>query len=117
MWSVSRERFEELVGQALDALPAWVHEQLDNIVVTVEDRPPADQPRLLGLYHGVPLSRRGIHYSNALPDTVTLYRSTIEASSGPDEAALTRVIAHTVAHEIAHHFGISDERLLEIDAY
>jgi predicted Zn-dependent protease with MMP-like domain len=117
MWSMTRERFEELVGEALDSLPAWVTERMDNVIVTVEDRPPPDQRNLLGLYHGVPLATRGIHYSNVLPDTITLYRATIEGVAGPDEDALRHQIARTVAHELAHHFGISDERLLEIDAY
>jgi predicted Zn-dependent protease with MMP-like domain len=117
MASAGRERFEELVGEALDSLSPWVQERMDNVMVTVEDRPPADQRTLLGLYHGVPLVNRGIHYSNVLPDTITLYRSTIEAVAGADDDALRRQIAKTVAHELAHHFGISDERLLEIDAY
>lgn len=116
MHEVSRRRFEELTADALDALPEWVLERLDNVEVMTEADPPDDQPNLLGLYHGVPQSSRGLSYSGALPDTITLYRSTICAEAH-DEAQLARVIAHTVAHEIAHHFGISDERLLEIDAY
>ena len=105
------------MSEALDSLPEWIVERMDNVMVTVEDRPPPDQRDLLGLYHGVPLSRRGYHYTNVLPDTITLYRSTIEAAAGSNDAALRRQIAKTVAHELAHHFGISDERLLEIDAY
>jgi len=114
---VTRERFEELVGEALDGLPMWVVEAMDNVTVQVEDLPPRGQPGLLGLYHGVPLSQRARGYTNVLPDTITLYRATIMRVAGLDEARLRAVVAHTVAHEIAHHFGISDERLLEIDAY
>jgi predicted Zn-dependent protease with MMP-like domain len=115
--AVTRERFEELVGEALDELPAWVVDEMDNVMVQVEDLPPRGQPTLLGLYHGVPLSKRGRGYTNVLPDTITLYRATIVRVAGPDEARLRAVVAHTVAHEVAHHFGITDERLLEIDAY
>jgi predicted Zn-dependent protease with MMP-like domain len=115
--TIDRARFEELVGEVLDELPPWVTERLRNVFVTVEDLPPPDQRNLLGLYHGVPLSARGTQYTNALPDEITLYRATLMAVAGHDEAALKHQIARTVAHEIAHHFGISDERLLEIDAY
>jgi predicted Zn-dependent protease with MMP-like domain len=111
------DRFEELVADALDELPAWVLERLDNVDVFVEARPPAGEPGLLGHYHGVPLARRGFSYSGALPDRIVLYRSTIERVSHGDDDRLRATIKHTVAHEIAHHFGISDERLLEIDAY
>jgi predicted Zn-dependent protease with MMP-like domain len=111
------ERFEALVAQALDGLPAWVLEAMDNVEVLIEDRPPRGQPGLLGLYHGIPLTKRGGGYSFVPPDTITLYRSTIEMVSGNDPERLRRVVAHTVAHEVAHHFGISDERLVEIDAY
>jgi predicted Zn-dependent protease with MMP-like domain len=114
---VTQERFEELASEALDALPAWVLDAMNNVQVVVEDRPPPGQPTLLGLYHGIPLLNRGWHYSGAMPDRITLYRHTIEAVAGHSEERLRRVVAHTVAHEVAHHLGISDERLLEIDAY
>jgi predicted Zn-dependent protease with MMP-like domain len=111
------DRFEELVSDALESLPAWVRDTLDNVEVFVEDTPPTREPTLLGRYEGVPLSTRGIHYTWAMPDRISLYRSTIEAVAGADDARLRQVIAHTVAHEIAHHLGISDDRLREIDAY
>src|SRR5215212_3121101 len=114
---VTQDRFEELASEALDSLPAWVLEALDNVQVVVEDVPPPDQPNLLGLHHGVPLLHRGWPYSGAMPDRITLYRRTIEAVAGGSEERLRRVVAHTVAHEVAHHLGISDARLLEIDAY
>ena len=116
MHEVSRSRFEELAADALDALPAWVLERMENVEVLTEAEPPPGQPTLLGLYHGVPLSERGMGYSGVMPDTITLYRSTISAISRSEDQ-LKRAIAHTVAHEVAHHFGISDQRLLEIDAY
>jgi len=107
----------ELAGEAVDGLPDWVHDAMDNVEVFVEDRPPADQPTLLGLYHGVPLAKRGNHYSGALPDHITLYRAPIERLARGSDDRLRRIIAHTVAHEVAHHFGISDDRLREIGAY
>jgi predicted Zn-dependent protease with MMP-like domain len=90
---------------------------MDNVEVLVEDLPPLDHRDLLGLYHGIPLADRGTFYTNVLPDTITLYRATIMAVAGHNEVAVRAQIKRTVAHEVAHHFGISDERLLEIDAY
>jgi predicted Zn-dependent protease with MMP-like domain len=112
---VDRLRFEELTVEALDSLPAWVLERLENVEVIVEDRPPRDDPNLLGRYHGIPLTERR-HYAGVLPDTITLYMRTIERVAR-DEDDLRRVIAHTVEHEVAHFFGISDDRLRDLDAY
>ena len=108
-------RFEELVAEAVDSLPPWVLERLEIVEVLVEERPPPGEPNLLGRYQGIPLTRRS-NYSGVLPDTITLYRSTIERSAR-DENELRGVIAHTVEHEVAHFFGISDERLREMGAY
>src|SRR5262245_48008015 len=110
---VSPERFEALVGEATDGLPEWVHEAMDNVSVLIEDYPPPGQPGLLGLYHGIPLSRRGGNYTNVLPDTITIYRASIVLYAGPDEVRVRAQVARTVAHEVAHHFGISDDRLRE----
>jgi predicted Zn-dependent protease with MMP-like domain len=110
------DRFEELVAEALDSLPAWVRERMDNVDVLLEDHPPAGQPGLLGLYEGVPLTSRDRGYFGHLPDRITLYRSTLSRSAGT-EAELRERIRHTVVHEIAHFFGISDERLRDIDRY
>ena len=107
----------ELAADAVDGLPEWVREAMDNVEIFVEDRPPSDNPGLLGLYHGVPLSKRGIGYGGVVPDSITLYRRPIEREARGDDARLRRVIAHTIAHEVAHHLGISDERLREIGAY
>ena len=117
MEAVTRERFEELVAEALDGLPTWVLDAMSNVEVLVEDLPPTGQRTLLGLYHGIPLSQRGQWYSNALPDTITLYRATIMAVAGHDEDRVRAQVTRTVAHEVAHHFGISDDRLRELDAY
>jgi predicted Zn-dependent protease with MMP-like domain len=110
---VARRRFEELAGQAMDQLPVWVRERLDNVEVLVEDDPPEDQPDLLGLYEGIPLIDRGLGYSGVLPDRITLFRQTIEAEAD-DENGLKQVIGDTVVHEVAHFFGISDDRLHEL---
>lgn len=115
---VDRRRFEELVGEALDRLPPWVLERLDNVEVIVEDRAPRDDPHLLGLYEGIPLTeRRDGSYFGVLPDRITLFRRNIVAEAGEDEEELKRVVAHTVVHEFAHFFGISDDRLRDIDRY
>ncbi len=112
---MDRGRFEELVADALDSLPQWVLDRLENVEVIVEDRPPPGEPNLLGRYHGIPLTERR-HYAGVLPDTITLYRRTIEREAR-EEDDVRRVVAHTVEHEVAHFFGISDERLRELDAY
>jgi predicted Zn-dependent protease with MMP-like domain len=106
----SRRRFESLVADALDELPGWVQEAMDNVAVVVEEHPPEDDPDLLGLYDGIAQTERE-SYAGALPDRITLFRSTIEAEAGDDDEELRAQVAETVVHEIAHHFGISDERL------
>ena len=113
---LGRRRFERLVADALDDLPGWVEEKLDNVEVLIEEWPPEEQPGLLGLYEGIPLTQRGQSYAGVLPDRITLFRRTIE-SQATDEETLKRAVRRTVAHEIAHHFGISDERLRDIDRY
>jgi predicted Zn-dependent protease with MMP-like domain len=111
-----RARFDELVAEALDSLPDWVLDRLENVEILVEERPPRREPNLLGLYHGIPLTNRGAGYAGVLPDTITLYRRTIE-SAARDDDHLRSLIAHTVEHEVAHFFGISDDRLRDMDAY
>jgi predicted Zn-dependent protease with MMP-like domain len=114
---VTRERFAELVGEALDALPNWIVEAMDNVEVLVEDLPPAGERDLLGRYSGVPLTGRGDNYTWVMPDTITLFRATIMAVAGHDEERVRTQVRRTVVHEIAHHFGIDDDRLHELDAY
>jgi predicted Zn-dependent protease with MMP-like domain len=109
-------RFEALVAGALDGLPGWVQQRLENVAVVIADDPPGDQPFLLGLYQGIPLTQRGGNYAGMLPDRITLYRRPIEAVSRSDDELRERV-RHTVMHELAHHFGISDDRLREIGRY
>ena len=107
---LGRERFEELVGDALDAIPAQLLDLLDNVVILVEDDPPADDPDLLGVYEGHALTERGWDYSGVLPDRIVIYRRPILAICDT-EADVVEEVGVTVVHEIAHHFGIDDARL------
>lgn len=108
---MSRARFDELVADALDEIPEDLARLMDNVVVLVEDANP-DEPDLLGLYEGVALTERGIDYAGALPDRIVIYRDPILAVCETEEDVVEEV-AITVVHEIAHHFGIDDERLHE----
>ena len=116
MGDESAEHFEQLVDEALDDLPDDISSLMSNVAVTVEDEPPPGQP-LLGLYQGVPWGRRGPYYAGALPDKITIYRGPLERMSGGDPKRLRFAVRRTVFHEIAHHFGISDQRLVDIDRY
>ena len=108
--------FEQLVDEALDDLPDDISSLMSNVAVTIEDEPPPGQP-LLGLYQGVPWGRRGPYYAGALPDKITIYRGPLERMSGGDPKRLRFAVRRTAFHEIAHHFGISDQRLVDIDRY
>jgi predicted Zn-dependent protease with MMP-like domain len=109
---VSRWRFEQLVAEALDELPAWVHERLENVEVIVEEEPP-DSEWVLGLYEGIPLTQRGAGYTWTMPDRITLFQGPIERAAGTPRA-IKEAVSETVIHEVAHFFGISDRRLREL---
>ena len=110
--SLDRHRFEELVGDALDSLPPDLGRAMENVAVTVEDHDP--QWHLLGLYEGVPLTKRGpLSYGGAMPDHITLFQDTISQLCSTEEEVKEQV-RRTVIHEVAHHFGISDPRLREL---
>jgi predicted Zn-dependent protease with MMP-like domain len=111
-FAMTRLRFEELVGDALDLVPAELARAMDNVVILVEDRNP-ENPTLLGLYHGVALTERTSQYGGVLPDTITIYREAI-LDICRDEQDVVEEVAITVVHEIAHHFGIDDARLHEL---
>ena len=108
--------FEQEIKDALDSLPADLREFMSNVAIVVEEEPPAGKP-LLGLYEGFPLTRRGSGYTGVAPDKITIYRRPLERLWGADPIRLRREIRRVVLHEVAHHFGISDERLVEIDRY
>jgi predicted Zn-dependent protease with MMP-like domain len=110
--AMPEKRFEELVSDALDLIPPELARAIDNVVVLIEPRDP-DDPHLLGLYHGVALTERDTQYGGSLPDTVTVYREAIlDICSTADE--VVEEVAITVIHEIAHYFGIDDDRLHEL---
>lgn len=106
---MTRSRFEELVGDALDLLPEEFARAMNNVVVLVEDRNPEDST-LLGLYTGVALTERDSTYGGELPDRITIYRDPLLGMC-ESEAEVVDEVAVTVVHEIAHHFGVDDERL------
>jgi predicted Zn-dependent protease with MMP-like domain len=106
------QRFDELVSDALDLIPPELADAMDNVVVLVADRHEEDDD-LLGLYEGVALTERDSDYSGALPDTITIYRGALLDFCESDEDVVEQV-AITVIHEIAHHFGIDDDRLDEL---
>jgi predicted Zn-dependent protease with MMP-like domain len=108
--------FDEFVQRALEALPPELRGEMSNVEIVVEDEPPYGRP-LLGLYEGIPLTRRNTGYVFARPDKITIYRGPLERISLGDPERLEREVKRVVLHEIAHHFGISDERLIEIDRY
>lgn len=113
MVDMSPERFDELVGLALDGIPARLAAAMDNVVVLVETEPPDDEPGLLGLYEGIPLTERDGWYAGVLPDRITLFRGPILrrcASPG----AVVEEVRITVVHEVAHHFGIDDDELTDL---
>ncbi len=118
---MERSRFERLVAQAMDGIPDELLAYLDNVDVVVEDWPSADQlgghtvdeaDYLLGLYEGIPLTERA-DYGMVLPDKITLFKGSIEAVCSSDREVVDEV-RRTVVHEVAHHFGIDDERLHQL---
>lgn len=122
---MTRTEFEKLVAEALDNLPAFIQEKMTNIEVLIEPWPTSQSliragvpegHTLLGLYHGVPLTERTHNYAIVPPDTITLYQRPIEQAAGSAES-VPELVRHTVIHEVAHHFGISDDRLRELGAY
>lgn len=106
------DRFDELVGEALDLVPAELSAAMDNVVVLVEPRHP-DEPDLLGLYEGIALTERTADYAGELPDRITVYRDAV-LDFCDDEEQVVDEVAITVVHEIAHHFGISEQKLHEL---
>ncbi|MDP2934609.1 MAG: metallopeptidase family protein [bacterium] len=115
---MNREKFEELVKEGIDAIPERFLEKLDNVDIVIEDEPNEEQikklklskhSRLLGLYEGIPQTKRG-YYSGALPDKITIFKKSIEEIAFNDER-VKEIVKNTVWHEIAHHFGMDEERV------
>lgn len=111
---MSREAFEDAVRDALDLIPPELAAMMDNVVVLVEDEAPEDDPDLLGLYEGVALTERDSWWAaGSLPDRITVFRlPTLAVCETADDVA--EEVAVTIVHEVAHHFGIDDERLAEL---
>jgi len=110
------DAFDEAIGGALSSLPTDLRAAMSNVEIIVESEPPDGRP-LLGLYRGVPLPQRSSTYSGVLPDKISIFAGPITRLAAGDSDRLHREIRHVVLHEIAHHFGISDERLIELDRY
>src|SRR3954462_10245561 len=110
------DEFESWAEEAVESLPPALRRAMSNVAIVIEEEPPPGMP-LLGLYQGVPLTRRNSAYSGALPDKITIYRGPLERYYGADPERLRSEIRRVVLHEVAHHFGISDERLREMDRY
>jgi predicted Zn-dependent protease with MMP-like domain len=108
--------FDEAIDEALSSLPVELRDAMNNVEIVVEDEPPDGQP-LLGLYRGIPLPRRTSSYSGVLPDKISIFSGPITRLAAGDPDRIRREVRHVVLHEIAHHFGISDERLIELDRY
>jgi predicted Zn-dependent protease with MMP-like domain len=111
MIEVEPERFEQMVREALDGLPGDLGELMSNVAVTVDLH--GGRPGLLGLYQGIPLTRRTTSYGGVLPDRITIYRLAICAHCASEEEVVEQV-RRTVIHEIGHHFGIGDARLRDL---
>jgi len=125
MYEMEREDFEAVVAQAANDLPDEFRDEIANLDFSVEEwANNVDYARtgtptgamLLGVYRGVPLPKRGAYYNMTLPDTIVVFRQPLQRIAR-DEADLRERIRHVVRHEVAHYFGISDDRLREIDAY
>ena len=122
---MQRSTFEQIVAETLDALPEVYRQRIDNVDIVIEDWPDRATLRragvrhpaqLLGFYHGVPLTKRTHNYGLVLPDKISLYRRPIEMRCRTVEE-LRATVGHVLRHELAHYFGIDDQRLHEIGAY
>ena len=107
---MTREDFETAVSEGLDLVPPDLAAQMDNVVVLVEDEPPDGERNLLGLYEGTPLTERDWAYGGALPDRITIFRNPTLRMCATENEVVEEVHV-TVVHEVAHHFGIDDDRL------
>ena len=105
--------FEEHVERAVDSLPRKLRQAMSNVEIVVEEENPED-PDLYGLYFGIPLTERDTGYAGALPDKIAIYRLPLVEEFGDDSEVLEDEIRITVLHEIAHHFGVDEDRLTEL---
>ena len=119
---MSREEFEKLAALGYEKLPEWVRQKIRNVALLIEDEPSEEvreregldaDETLLGYYHGIPLSERGEHYGvgATMPDTITLYQIPIKQAAEEDNLPIAQVIAETIWHEFAHHFGMDEHEV------
>jgi predicted Zn-dependent protease with MMP-like domain len=121
---MTRQRFENLVAEAIMLIPRRFRREMKNLALIVEDEPSHDllqqmeidpPDTLLGLYHGTPLPERSANHGNALPDVITIFQNPIEDECGDDEDEIRGVIGETLIHEVGHYFGLSEEEIEEIE--
>jgi predicted Zn-dependent protease with MMP-like domain len=121
---VTRDRFRELVEEAVDSIPRRFAAEIKNVAIVIEDRPSAellaememqDDEVLLGLYQGIPLPERQWAHGNALPDRITLFQRSIEEDCEGDEDEIVVAVGETLIHELGHYFGLSEEEIMEIE--
>lgn len=125
MVEISDETFESYIGQAMDEMPEQYMKHLNNVVITYEDEPTAEQRQkqklradqtLFGLYEGIPLNRRGAGYNLVVPDKITIFKNPLSHAS-PSIEALKAQVKHTLWHEIAHFYGLDHDRIHEIERH
>ena len=121
---MTRERFKQLVEEAIDTIPLRFAREVKNVAIVIEDEPAAEllddmemepDDTILGLYQGTPLTERGWAHGNALPDRITLYQKTIEEECEDDEDEIVVAIGETLIHELGHYFGMSEDEIMEIE--
>lgn len=121
---MTRERFKQLVEEAIDTIPRRFAQEVKNVAIVIEDEPSDElldememgpDDTILGLYTGIPLTERGWAHGNALPDRITLYQTTIEEECEDDEDEIVVAIGETLIHELGHYFGMSEEEIMEIE--
>ncbi|MGQ0736545.1 MAG: metallopeptidase family protein [Acidobacteriota bacterium] len=122
---MTREAFNALVAEAIDAIPRRFAREIKNVAIVIEEVPSADlleemeiEPpdSLLGLYQGVPLPERQWGHGNVLPDRITLFQRVIEEECEDDDDEIVAVIGETLIHELGHYFGMSEDEIMEIEA-
>jgi predicted Zn-dependent protease with MMP-like domain len=112
---MTRAQFERLVWEAVESLPRFFQDRLQNVVIVVEDHPDPPDDTLLGLYHGVPLPERSVFSEQIQPDVIYIFQENIEALAGGDPDEIRRQIRITVIHEIGHYFGLDEDQLAALE--
>ena len=121
---MTRDRFKELVEEAIDSIPRRFSNEMKNVAIVIEDYPSADvlaeldmgpDDVLLGLYQGIPLPERQWAHGNTLPDHITLYQKSIEEECEGDDEEIVAEIGETLIHELGHYFGLSEDEIMEIE--